>query len=111
MIKLKNFSYSLTEADIKAITYALSILPSINIEQSDVQAEINYQLCISAGTKLIKHEDNFSANELRIIYCSLQAAQLINSGELNVDTSVKKECANYLFTINKLLSVFESSLQ
>lgn len=108
---MKNFSYSFTEADIKAITYALSILPSMNIEQNDAQAEINYQLCISAGTKLIKHKNNFSANEVRIIYCSLQAVQLINSGKLNADADVKKECANYFFTINKLLSDFESLLQ
>lgn len=104
---MKNIKYSFSDADIDAITYALSILPSLGLEDNAVQANINYQLCVSAGSKLIKRDTSILPNEFRVISCALQAVQLINQGGLSADEETKQECARYLFTVNKLVSVFD----
>lgn len=104
---MKTIEYSFSDSDIDAITYALSILPSLGLEDNALQANINYQLCASARSKLIKHDTNILPNELRVISCALQAVQLINQGGLSTDTETKKECTHYLFTVNKLVAVFD----
>ncbi|BFH15576.1 hypothetical protein J6TS7_56250 [Paenibacillus dendritiformis] len=101
-------AYSLTDSDVKTILFTLEIHPSLGVEDTEVQAEINYQLCRSAGTKLISgRASELTPNEFRIIYASLLGGRLINQGELEVDAETKKQCLDYLFSINKLLSVFE----
>ena len=104
---MKSVKYSLNDTDIEAITFALSILPSLHLEDDELQAAINSQLCESAGVKLLGHNFNISANEGRVISCALQAVQLINTGDLPVSSSsLKEKCKGYLFTVNKLVSVF-----
>ena len=39
---MKHLSYALSDSDIESILFAFSILPSIDIEQSEAQASINY---------------------------------------------------------------------
>lgn len=107
---MKHINYSFSDSDIKAITFALTILPSLGIEETEAQAAINYQCCCSAGEKLIKHRTDIAPNEFRVILASLQAVQLINQGELEVDSETKKECSGYLFTVNKLVSVFDKQM-
>lgn len=107
---MKHINYSFSDSDIKAITFSLAILPSLGIEETEAQAAINYQCCCSAGEKLIKHSNDIAPNEFRVILASLQAVQLINQGELEVDAETKKECSNYLFTVNKLVSVFDKQM-
>lgn len=107
---MKHITYSFSDSDIEAITFALTILPSLGIEETEAQASINYHCCCSAGEKLIKHDTNISPNEFRVILASLQAVQLINQGKLEVDQETKKECSDYLFTINKLVSVFDKQM-
>lgn len=107
---MKHITYSLSDSDIDAITFALTILPSLELEETEAQAAINYQCCCSAGEKLIKHRSDIKPNEFRIIYASLQAVQLINQGELEVDAETKKKCNNYLFVVNKLVSVFDKQM-
>ena len=103
---MKTVKYSLSDSDIEAITFALSILPSLGLDDSKLQAANNYQLCTSAGAKLISRNFAISVYEARVISCALQAVQLINSGGLSfVSSDVKKRCSNYLFTVNKLVSV------
>ena len=104
---MKSVKYSLNDTDIEAITFALSILPSLHLEDDELQADINSQLCESAGVKLLCHNFNISANEGRVISCALQAVQLINTGDLSVSSEIKEKCKGYLFTVNKLSSVFE----
>lgn len=104
---MKSVKYSLNDTDIEAITFALSILPSLHLEDDELQAAINSQLCESAGVKLLGHNFNISANEGRVISCALQAVQLINTGDLPVSSEIKEKCKGYLFTVNKLSSVFE----
>lgn len=103
-------SYSLYDSDIDAITFALTILPSLGLEETEVQAAINYQCCCSAVEKLIKRDTNIAPNEFRIILASLQAVQLINQGRLEADQETKKKCNDYLFTVNKLVSVFDKQV-
>ena len=40
---MKHISYSFSNSDIKAITFALTILPSLELEETEIQAAINYQ--------------------------------------------------------------------
>lgn len=105
---MKHFSYALSDSDINAITFSLTVLPALDFEETEVQADINDQCCYSAGQKLIMHDPNITANEFRVILAALEAVQLINQGILEVDQEIKKECIGYLFTVNKLLSVFNA---
>lgn len=107
---MKHITYSFSDSDIEAITFALTVLPSLELEETEAQAAINYQCCCSAGEKLIKHSSDIQPNEFRVIYASLQAVQLINQGEFEVDAETKKKCSNYLFTVNKLVSVFDKQM-
>ena len=96
---MKHISYSFSNSDIEAITFALTILPSLGIEETEAQAAINYQCCCSAGEKLLKHDTNIAPNEFRVILASLQ-----------VDQETKQKCSSYLFTVNKLVSVFDKQM-
>lgn len=107
---MKHITYSLSDSDIEAITFALTVLPTLGLEDTESQAAINYQCCCSAGEKLVKHDTNIAPNEFRVILASLQAVQLINQGEFDADQETKKKCSNYLFTVNKLVSVFEKQM-
>ena len=100
---MKHISYSFSNSDIEAITFALTVLPSLGIEETEAQAAINYQCCCSAGEKLLKHDTNIAPNEFRVILASLQ-------GELEVDQETKQKCSSYLFTVNKLVSVFDKQM-
>ena len=107
---MKHITYSFSDSDIEVITFALTVLPSLELEETEAQAIINYQCCRSAGEKLIKHDKNITPNEFRVISASLEAVQLINQGCLNVDPETKKRCNDYLFTVNKLVSFFDKQL-
>lgn len=63
---MKHISYSFSNSDIEAITFALTVLPSLGIEETEAQAAINYQCCCSAGEKLLKHDTNIAPNEFRV---------------------------------------------
>lgn len=103
---MKQLNYEFTKSDVEAILFTLSVLPSLQLEETEEQANMNYHCCLSAGQKLINKSTDFTLNEFRVIFVSLQAAQFINRGELEVDAEVKKQCGNHLFVINKLTSVF-----
>ena len=106
---MKPISYKPTREDIDTILCTLSILPSLDMEITDIQAEINLQCCMSAARKITSGVQNLLPNEFRVIFASLKASQLILQGEYQVDAETKKECMNHIFTINKLVSAFESS--
>lgn len=107
---MKHIAYSFSESDINTILFTLTILPSLGLEDTEAQAAINYQCCCSATEKLIKHSTDITPNEFRVIFASLKAVQMINQGELEVDAETKKECITYLFSVNKLVSVFDKQL-
>lgn len=104
---MKKINYSFSESDFETIIYTLSILPSLGLEDSDSQLAINRQCCLSAAEKLSHHDTNLLPNEFRVVVASLEAAKLISQGHLDVEPEVRKECNNYLFSINKLISAFE----
>lgn len=101
---MKRINYSFSDSDIEVILFALSVLPSLGLEKTDVQSEINFQCCRSAGQKLIARRTDITPNEFRVILGSLQAVQLINCGEIEADLETKRQCSSYVFTINKLVS-------
>lgn len=107
---MKNIVYSFSDSDIEVILFALTILPSLELEKTKSRTATNLQCCLSAGEKLIKRRTDIAPNEFRVIYASLCAAQLINQGELETDTETKKKCMGYIFTINKLVSVFDTQM-
>lgn len=107
---MKHISYSFSDSDTEAITFALTLLPSLGLEDTQAQATIKYQCCCSAIEKLVKHDTNITPNEFRVIFASLQAVQFINSGEFKVDFETKQKCSAYLFTVNKLVSVFDKQM-
>ena len=50
---MKHISYSFSDSDIGAITFALTILPSLELEETESQAAINYQCCCPPGKSLL----------------------------------------------------------
>jgi len=107
---MKHINYSFSDSDIDTILFTLTILPSIGLEETEVQAAINYQCCCSAGEKLINRSMDISPDEFRVIYASLQAAQMVNQGMFNIDDDVRKKCAHHMFSINKLVSDFDKQM-
>lgn len=102
-----NLNYKLTATDTKVILFALSVLPAMELEDTEKQAQLNQICCISAAHKLTTGQNKFTLNEIRVISASLQIVQLINSGELDADSELKSDCARYLFDINRLVPIFE----
>lgn len=74
------------------------------IANSKLLIIINFVRLLALSSLVVNFD--ISDNEARVISCALQAVQLINSGGLSfVSSDVKKRCSNYLFTVNKLVSV------
>ncbi len=107
---MKEIKYSFTSGDVETILFTLSILPSLSLEDTDIQGEMNLINCESATKKLTTGNTNFTVNEFRVIYCSLMGAQLINYGLFDVTPETKQKCASYIFTINKLVAAFKKQM-
>ena len=102
---MKHISYSFSNSDIEAITFALTVLPSLGIEETEAQAAINYQCCCSAGEKLLKiptqHLMNFALSWLPFKPSSL-------STRANLKQTRKQSrnaAATYLLSISLCLSL------
>ena len=105
---MKHINFNFSSSDVKTIIFSLSLIPlSKDLAKNEAQASINNTLALSASDKLINHRTDLIPNEFRVIYVSLQYVQLINQGVIHADDEVKKECCNYLFSVNKLVSAFE----
>ncbi len=99
---MKHVTYNFSNSDIDACLFSLSHLDVLHDDEiSDAQVSINEHCAISAGKKLIAHE-HLSANELRVLCCCITCCHLICTGEMSVDSDIKKECMQYVFTLNKL---------
>ena len=110
-MKLKDFSYRFTDGDIETLLFTLSILPELRMEDSEAQAVINTQLCVSAIEKLVNRTGAFSPNEFRVATASLMAAKLILAGALTVDKETLALCQKYALSINKLAQHFSVALE
>lgn len=110
-IKKRNTSsINLTDSDISTLIYALSIMPSFDLDVPEVQQEINFQLCKSATLKFANNSPNLTLNEYRVVLSSLQGLVLICQGELTADGISLAEVQKYFFSANKLLATFEKIL-
>ena len=110
-IKKRNTaSINLTDSDVSTLIYALSIMPSFDLEVPDIQREINSQLCKSAALKFTNNSPNLTLNEYRVVLSSLQGLVLICQGELTADGVSLSEVQKYYFSANKLLATFEKIL-
>ena len=97
---------SLSDNDVQTILFALSVLPTLNLESSEAQSKINLDLCVSAAEKLANADNDFLPNEIRVISGALTACKYILSGDLTSCQDVLIECRKYTFSINKLEPVF-----
>lgn len=113
MSKKKNFDYQLTETDLDTLLVTLSVmldvLPDYDPDEFDEDTMIQ---ALSFGEQALLHLSTLNPrvrnNELSAIHISLQLADMINQNEIIVDPTYKKQCSERLFSINHLLSVFDS---
>lgn len=113
MSKKKNFDYQLTESDLDTLLVTLSVmldvLPDYDSEEFDEDTKIQ---ALSFGEQALLHLSTsyprVQRNELIAIHISLGLADMINQNEIIVDPTYKKQCSEHLFSINHLLSVFDS---
>lgn len=107
---MPKFSLTLTESDINTIYFALNILPELDYDLSYTQQSINDSLCKTCIDKINAQKSDFSANEIRIIYCALGALNEVIRGEWDIDSDLISTCRQYMFNVNKLLPKFEEIL-
>lgn len=106
--------YQLSQSDIETIIFSLNTFLTSDLEEledNDIQHNINSELCLNVLSKLSNLETNFSINEIRIISCSLELISAIIKGQLICDNEVKKECYKYIFSINKLIPIFDKEIK
>lgn len=97
-------TYDFSQTDVDAIITALKALPSFDFITSDT-ANIAFLLSASAGQKLIMQEP-LSERERQFIILAVDSAYKALRQELDVDADTIKKLSPYLFTYNKLQSVF-----
>lgn len=113
MSKGKLFNYELSESDIKTLLTTLTVmdevLPVVDIPELD---ELTKLQCSTYGKQAMEHLSNLSTqisdNEISAIHVSLQLADLINRSDISVDDYSKNLCSQNIFSINKLLPIFDS---
>lgn len=101
---------NLSSADISAILCALPLVLQIETDPP-AQNLINSALCESASRKLINHAPSFSADEIRIISCAIDAALCVISGDemadmFDVDADWMSDLSRYFFTLNRLSPIY-----
>ena len=101
---MKSKKYALTPGDVKAITAALSILPSYSFA-SGQNSSVLSMLCTSAGSKLINGKP-LNDRELAISALAIDSAYKAISNEMSLDDEYKAEIKEYYLTYNKLLPIF-----
>ena len=103
---MKN-TYNFSQTDVDAITTALTVLPAYDFFASDI-AETALTVTASVGQKLIMQEP-LDRRERKFIILAVDSAYKALRQELDVDADTIKKLRPYLFTYNKLQSVFSTS--
>lgn len=86
-----------------------AVLPDVDLPELDELTKLQCStFSPKAADRLCSIPDQISHNELTAVYVSLQLADLINHGDVSVDDHSKKLCSQNIFSINKLLPVFDS---
>lgn len=106
---MKKLVYELTKSDVETLLYTLTLIPKFdNLHDSDAQKSINIACSVRAVEKLAYQRDDFTPNEFRVMSSSLLLADMIIRGQITADAETKRECSQYIFTIQKLLPVFDT---
>ena len=107
---MKKFTYPLSDSDIVTLTNALTVMMN-TLPDSDLAPQDVIDNSIYYGEQafytLSTHNPQISRNQISALFVALQIADGIISGEVPADEESKKICQNSLFSIRKLLSVFE----
>ncbi len=105
---MKKFHYELSHEDIETFLCTLTVCLNIRMDgTSDCQHLINCACCESAIEKLENCQLNMTPNELRMMSVSLNVANMILNGTLDANYEEKKLCTNYIFSINRLMPIFD----
>ena len=108
---MKKFTYPLSEDDISVLMNVLTVMVNVLPDSDLVSPEVVEQALHygeQAAITLSMHSTRVSNNQLAAIHMALQIADGIISGDIPADEDSKKKCRNCLFTIRKLLSVFNN---
>lgn len=113
MAKEKSFTYQLSDSDVKTILTTLLVMDEVLFEIDIPGLDESTKLRCSifgkkASESLLDFSKQISFNELSSIHISLQIANMINHGDILVDNYSKNLCSQFVFSINKLLPVFDS---
>ena len=98
----------LTDSDISAIVFGMSLLSKLDLYENDLQAEIDAQASLSVINKLSNNQHDFSGNEVKVMRVGILCMQSILKGNLVVDSETRANCFKYSFAVNKLIPFFES---
>lgn len=101
----------INQNDRSAILCALPLVAQIETG-IPAQGIINAASRESAADKLLNHAPSFSADEIRIISCAIDAAICVISGDemadmFDVDADWMRDLSNYFFTLNRLNPIFK----
>lgn len=106
---MKNFTYSLSESDVKAILCTLEVMPSYGFYETESENDLVKYLSISSGMKLIAHEQ-WNNREIAYVALAIDNAFKALRSENSADDEIVSTLRPYLFTINKLHPVFSPYL-
>ena len=102
---------NLSSSDVSAILCAIPLILQI---ETGIPAQnlINSASCESASRKLHKHAPSFSADEIRIISCAIDAALCVISGDetadmFDVDADWMRDLSRHFFTLNRLNPIYK----
>lgn len=104
---MKNIKFSLDDNDIKAISCALSVLPSYDFFDSFPPQLISMPTNIILKLHQKQHLDNQS---LYLIAIAVDSAYKALRDEITVEQDAVSELRPFLFSINKLFPVFSPLL-
>ena len=107
---MKNINYHFTEGDIKAITYAMEIIPVYNFMEAKEELDISYALTVSTGPKLILHQQ-LNDKEICYIALSIDCAYKALRNEMTLEAEALTGLQPYMFIINKLHPIFSPLLE
>lgn len=114
MKKSRKITVQLSLTDLSAISSALPLLLSYQANTL-AQQTLNTSLCATVADKVSRGDLAFTPSELRIIACSVYAAQQFLAGHLSeeFDDLTPEELSDlrrHLFTYNRLVPLFSHYL-
>ena len=111
---MNTFNFHLNSSDTQTITACLSVLPDL-LPEFDALLPDNFDRVLfyasSAITRISNKESKIHAEEMRSIWISLYLADMVNHGEIFVDSDISQLCREHTFGITKLLPKVESVLE